>query len=425
MIDIKILREKPEIVKDSQRRRAADLGIIDQVLEHDKKWRTLLQKADKLKHKRNLINMEIAALKKAGKSAAEKIKGMQKLALGIRKNDESLERYKQTRDDQLCRIPNIIHTSVPPGKDESENVKLRAWGKIPKFSFKPQDHIDLGLNLDLFDTERAAKTSGARFYYLKNEVALLELALVNYSFNRLLKKGFTPIIPPTLVRERVMHGVGMLPLSKEEIYKVENEDLYMILTAEHAIASMHMDEILEKEELPKRYVAFSPCYRTEAGSHGRDTKGIFRTHQFDKVEMFTFCSPENSWEEHEFLLKNAEALVQGLKLPYRVMNICTGDLGNTAAKKYDIDAWLPGQNAYREIISCSNCTDYQARRLNIRYRTAPGAKPEPVHTINSTALAIGRTIVTILENYQQKDGSVKVPRVLQPYMGLKVIKRKD
>jgi len=199
----------------------------------------------------------------------------------------------------------------------------------------------------------------------------------------------------------------------------------MILTAEHAIVSMHMDEILEKEELPKRYVAFSPCYRTEAGSHGRDTKGIFRTHQFDKVEMFTFCSPENSWEEHEFLLKNAEALVQGLKLPYRVMNICTGDLGNTAAKKYDIDAWLPGQNAYREIISCSNCTDYQARRLNIRYRTAPGAKPEPVHTINSTALAIGRTIVTILENYQQKDGSVKVPRVLQPYMGLKVIKRKD
>ena len=424
MIDIKLLRENPEIVKDSQRRRGEDISIVDKVLEYDKEWRKLIQKRDELKHKKNEVGKEIAQLKKTLKDASKEINQMQTLSDKIEGLDKKIEETINKRDDILCRIPNVLHESVPEGKDETENVEVKKWGEIPKFKFTPKDHIDLGLSLDLFDIERAAKTSGARFYFLKNEAVMLELALINYAMTTLAKKGFTPLIPPNMVREKVMYGVGMLPMSREEIYKIEKEDLYMILTAEHAIGGFHMDEIFEASELPKRYVGLSPCYRTEAGSHGRDTKGIFRVHQFEKIEMFSFTKPEDSWKEHEFLLKNAEELVQGLKLPYRVVNVCTGEIGTTAAKKYDIEVWLPGQNKYRELISCSNATDYQARRLNTRYRINPGDKPIPVHTLNSTALAISRTIVAILENYQEKDGTVKVPKVLQKWTGFKEIKLK-
>jgi len=293
------------------------------------------------------------------------------------------------------------------------------------FKFDVKDHISLGAACELFDIERAAKTSGARFYFLKNEAVLLELALVNYALDYLIKQGFSPLIPPNLVRKRAMFGAGMLPSSPGEIYKIQDEDLYLILTSEHAIAGMHMDEVLEQDQLPARYCGFSPCYRTEAGAHGRDQKGIFRVHQFEKVEMFSFTTPEQSWDEHDLLLKHAETLVQGLKLPYKVTNICTADIGNTAAKKYDIEVWFPGQDAYREVISCSNCTDYQARRLNIRYHDPKMDKPLLVHTLNSTAMATSRTLVAIMENYQKSDGSIKLPKALQPYLGgLKEIQSK-
>jgi len=424
MISINLLRENPQVVKDSQRKRGFDTKIVDEVLKLDEKWRNSLKITEKLNHERNVASLEIAKLKKEGKTATPAIKKTREITSKIQKTAEQTEKLLADRDKVLCTLPNILHNSVPQGKDDSENKEVRKWGDKPKFPFKPKDHIDLCEALDLYDIERAAKASGARFYYLKNELTLLELALAQYALNYLTKNGFTPIIPPNLVRGEVMYGAGMLPDSRKEIYKIQDEDLYLILTSEHAICGLHLNEVVPEAQLPERYCGFSPCYRTEAGSHGRDTKGIFRVHQFNKVEMFSFTAPETSWEEHELFLANAEKLVQGLKLPYRVVNVCTGDMGNTAAKKYDLEAWLPGQNAYREIISCSNCTDYQARRLGARCRRAPGDKPRPMHTINSTALAIGRTAVAILENYQQKNGSVKIPTKLQPYMnGLKVIKR--
>ena len=422
MIDINLLRTSPEIAKDSQRRRGIDASIVDKVLEADKKWLSLKGESDELRAERNKLGEEIGKSKKKGENPVDLLNRVSIISGKIKKQEEELADLEQKRDALLLEIPNILHETVPQGKDESGNVEIKRVGKPTKFPFPPKDHIDLGLNLDLFDVERAAKTSGARFYFLKNEAVLLELALVHYAMDFLVKQGFTPVIVPDLVKERAMYGVGMLPHSPKEIFKIENDDLYLILTSEHAIAGMHMDETFNPDDLPKRYAGFSTCFRTEAGAHGRDTKGIFRVHQFDKVEMFVFSKPENSWKEHEALLKNAEQLVKGLELPYRVMNICTGDIGVVAAKKYDIDAWMPGQNAYREIISCSNCTDFQARRLNIRI--SRGMKTDVIHTLNSTALAIGRTIVAILENYQNKDGSITVPKVLQKYCGIKKITRK-
>jgi seryl-tRNA synthetase len=417
MIDIKLLRDNPEIIKDSQRKRGADLKVIDHAIDLDKKWRDEAKQLDELKHDRNQCNEEIARLKKSQKDASAKIKSMQKLGKKIANLEQETENTLNVRNDILSRIPNILHDSVPPGETEQDSVPISHWGKKPTFKFKPISHVDIGAACGIFDIERAAKTSGARFYFMKNEGVLLELALINYTMDYLNKAGFTLTIPPNLVRERAMFGAGMLPLYKDEIYKIENEELYLILTSEHALAGMHMDEVLEKEQLPLRYCGLSPCYRTEAGAHGRDQKGIFRVHQFEKVEMFTFTTPEQSWDEHDILLKHAEKLVQSLKIPYRVTNICTADMGSTASKKYDIEAWFPGQDAYRELISCSNCTDYQARRLNIRYRDPNTEKPTNVHTLNSTAMPISRAMVAIMENYQKSDGSFKIPKVLQQYMG--------
>lgn len=423
MIDINLLRTSPELVKDSQRKRGFDASIVDRVLHEDKKWRELKGALDNLRSEKNKTGEEIGKLKKAGKNPADILKKMSTLAEKIKEREAELASLEAKRDELLLEIPNILHETVPRGKDDSENAPIRTVGKPKKFSFTPKDHIDIGNALDLFDIERAAKTSGARFYFLKNEAALLELALVQYAMDFLVKKGFTPIIVPDLVNEKVMYGVGMLPHSKSEIFKIENHDLYLILTSEHAIGGLHMNETFNENELPKRYAGFSSCFRTEAGAHGRDTKGIFRVHQFEKIEMFVFCKPEDSWQEHEKLIANAEALVKGLELPYRVVNICTGDIGTVAAKKYDVEAWFPGQNKYREIISCSNCTDFQARRLNTRV-LRPGMKTDIIHTLNSTALALGRTIVAILENYQNKDGSVDVPKALQKYTGFKKISAK-
>jgi len=411
MIDISLLRDNPELFKDDLRKRKEPQNIVDDVLKLDKEWRNLLTDRDNLKAERNKVNLEIAKLKQAKKPAEKEIKAMQAIASKIKKADEKTEKKLAERDELLCTLPNLMHDSVLPGEDDKDNVVIRTVGKKPAIK-NPLDHIDLGLKHDLFDTERASKTSGARFYFLKNEGAELEMALAQYAMKVMIKEGFTPMIPPVLVREEVMYGVGMLPKSRNEIFKIENEDLYLVLTAEHSIGGYLMNETFEKTELP------------EAGSHGRDTKGIFRVHQFQKVEMFSFTEPEKSWEEHEKLLAIAEKLVKDLEIPYRLVNICTGDLGNIASKKYDIEAWLPGQGKYREIISCSNCTDYQARRLNIKYRPQAGERGIPLHTLNSTALALGRTIVAILENHQQADGTIKVPKVLHPYMSTKVIGKK-
>jgi seryl-tRNA synthetase len=318
----------------------------------------------------------------------------------------------------LMCIPNLLHETVPSGKDESDNVEIRRWGDIPKFAFPVKGHIDLGLNLNIIDVERAGKIAGARFFYLRRDAVLLDMALINFALEEISKKGYTPIEPPFLMRRRPYEGVVALSDFEDVLYKIQDEDLYLIATSEHPMAAMFMDEVLKAEDLPLKLVGVSANFRKEAGAHGKDTRGIFRTHQFNKVEQFVFSPPEDSWTIHEELIRNAEELVQKLGLAYRVVNVCTGDMGTVAAKRYDIEAWMPAQNSYREIISCSNDTDYQARRLNIRYREKEGASPKGfVHTLNSTALATGRTIVAIIENYQQKDGSVVVPEALRKYMG--------
>lgn len=416
MIDIKLIRETPEVVKEDLKRRDMDTSLVDNLVSLDRSWREALWGLEKLKQERNTKTADIARMKKSGEDATEQISLMQELSAKIKTLEEDSEKLKEILDQKMLEVPNILHDSVPYGKSDEDNEVVREVGDKTKLSFEPRDHIDLLEICDLVEIEKAAEVSGARFYYLKNEAVLLEFALVQYVIDTLVRRGFTPFVTPALIREEVMEGAGFLPAGRDDIYKIEDEKLYLVGTSEQALAGLHMNEILENPKLPLHYAGFSSCFRTEAGSHGRDTKGIFRVHQFDKVEMFFFTKPENSWDEHEFLLDTAEEIYCGLKIPYRVVNVCTSEIGVVAAKKYDIEAWLPGQGNYREIVSCSNCTDYQARRLKIRSRDNPGDKPEFVHTLNSTACAIARTIVAVLENYQNEDGSVTVPDVLKPYM---------
>jgi seryl-tRNA synthetase len=324
------------------------------------------------------------------------------------------------------QLPNLLDDTVPLGKDENDNVQVETWGTIPQFTFPIRNHIDLALNLDLIDMERAGKVSASRFFYLKNQAALLDMALMSFAIEELTKKGYTPIIPPYLIKREAYEGVTALGDFADVLYKAENEDLYLIATSEHPMAAMLMNEVLKEQDMPLKLAGISTCFRKEAGAHGKDTRGIFRTHQFNKIEQFIFCKPEDSAKLHEELLQNAEAMLQKIGLPYRVVNVCTGDIGTVAAKKYDIEAWIPAQNVYREVVSCSNCTDYQARRLGIRYREKEGAPTKGfVHTLNSTAIATGRTIVAILENNQQEDGTISIPQPLRKYMlNLEKIDRK-
>ena len=424
MLDIRLIREKPDYVRENLKRRndPEKLEMLDQLIEYDKKWRQSLTRLNELRHQRRELTNEIAQLKKQGKEIAQKIQEARKIDAEIESLEKQVEELSQKVKYYLMRLPNLLHDSVPYGVDENDNVTVKTWGEIPKFDFKVKDHIDLGLSLGILDLERAAKVSGARFYYLKGLGVLLDMALINFALNELVKKGYEPIEPPYMMRRKAYEGATALADFEEMLYKIEDEDLYLIATSEHPIAAMFMNEVLNAEDLPLKFAGVSACFRREAGAHGKDTRGIFRTHQFNKVEQFIFCLPEHSWEMHEELLRNAEELVQKLGLPYRVVNVCTGDIGSFAAKKYDIEVWMPAQNRYREIISCSNCTDYQARKLNIRYREKEGAPPKGVvHTLNSTALATGRTVVAILENYQQEDGSVVIPEVLRPYIGVERI----
>jgi len=420
MLDIKLIRASPELIRNNLKKRGdpENLRMLEELIEYDKRWRQLLTRLNEFRHERRSITTEIAALKKKGKDVSTRIPKAKKIDTEITALEKQVNECEEKTWYHLMRIPNLLHESVPIGKDEHDNAPIRAWGEIPKFSFPVKDHIDLGLSLDIMDIERAGKVAGARFFYLKREGVLLDMALMSFALEEMVKKDYMPIEPPFLMRRKPYEGVVALSDFENDLYKVENEDLYLIATSEHPIAAMLINEVLKAEELPLKLVGVSANFRKEAGAHGKDTRGIFRTHQFNKIEQFVFCKPEDSWKIHEELIQNAEELLQKLGLPYHAVNVCTGDIGTVAAKKYDIEAWMPAQNAYREIISCSNCTDYQARRLNIKYREKEGEPPKGfVHTLNSTAIATGRTIVAILENYQQEDDSVIVPEVLRKYMG--------
>jgi seryl-tRNA synthetase len=422
MLDIKLVRESPDVIrKDLKKRDRNDLiRKLDEAIELDRRWRDSLQVTESLRHQRNVLSSEIAQLKKEGKDATEKLRIVKDIPAKIKEEEEKTTRYQEKIREIMLILPNILHESVPVGADDTFNKVERTWGKKPDFKFKLKSHVDLLEEKDLGDTEKAAEISGSRFYYLKNELVLLDYALMKFALDHLHSKGYTLIEPPYLMRRKPYEAMTSMGDFEEVMYKVEGEDLYLIATSEHSVGPYHLNETIEAKKLPLRYAGVSPCFRKEAGSHGKDTKGIFRVHQFHKVEQFVFSLPEQSWEIHEELLKNAEELYQKLELPYRVVNICTGDIGSIAAKKYDIEVWMPAQNTYREVVSCSNCTDYQARRLQTRYQK--GEERGFVHTLNSTAIATTRTIVAIMENFQNEDGSINIPKALLPYMnGIKAI----
>ena len=419
MLDIKIIRKNPDLIRYDLKKRGDNesLKILEELIILDRKWRKALSKANKLRQKRGQINNEIIVLKKEEADITKKIRDVKKTSEEIKLIAEEVRNHRERMDCCLLRLPNILNESVPIGKDENDNVTVFEWGKIPVHDFPVKDHIALGLELKIIDLKRAAKTTGARFYYLKNEGVTIDFALMNFAINEMKKKEFVPIEPPFMMRRKPYEGVTAFRDFQEVLYKIENEDLYLIATSEHPIAAMYLNEVLNERDLPLKFVGVSPCFRKEAGAHGKDTKGIFRTHQFNKVEQFVFCKPEDSWKIHEELIENVKEIYERLELPFRVVNVCTGDIGTVAAKKYDLEVWMSAQQRFREVVSCSNCTDYQARRLNIRFRETEGRSPKGfVHTLNSTVIATGRTMVAILENFQEKDGSVIIPKVLRPFM---------
>jgi len=416
MLDLNFIRENSEVVKNACKNKNVNVNV-DRVLELDKKKRELMTEMETLKAEQNKISRggtENQAIFVQAKEIKQKIKEM----------EPELEEINGELKILLLQLPNIPFDDVPVGKDDSENVVLKKVGQ-PSLKLRPgeaKDYMELGEKLDLIDTERAAKVAGSRFGYLKNELVLLKFALVKLVMDIVVKKGFVPVIPPVMLKEEMARGTGYFEAGdKDEAYFLQQDNMFLVGTSEQSLIAMHANEILDEKKLPLRYVGFSTCFRREAGSYGKDTKGILRVHQFDKLEMVIFSKPEDSKKEHELLLQIEEKLMRALGLPYQVINICTGDLGRPAAKKYDIETWLPSENKYRETHSTSNCTDFQTRRLNIRYKDKNN-KMQFVHTLNGTAFAIGRILIMIMENYQQKDGSIKVPKALQKYSGFKVIK---
>lgn len=426
MLDIKFVEQNPDVIKKDLKKRKdiEKVKWVDDVIRRYKDYGKLLYDVQNLRKRRNDSSQEVAKLKNEGKSAARLLKEIKDIPGKIEKKEAVAEKLKEKIDWYLLRLPNVMHQSVPVGADDNDNKLVRKWGSPHKFAFKPRDHIDLTKALDLVDTDKASKVAGARFYYLKNELVLLNQALIKYALDFIVRRGYKLLQPPYMLRRDAIGGAIDLSDFEDVIYKVDGEDLYLIGTSEHPMLALHKDEIIEGG-LPVKYAAVSPCFRKEAGAHGRDTKGIFRVHQFEKVEQFIFCKPEDSWDMHEELIKNMEDFFRTLKMPYRIMNICTGDLGTVAAKKYDLDVWLPGQEKYREMGSCSNCTGYQSRRSAIRFRERTNEPTQYPHTLNSTLVATERALIAILENYQQKDGSIKIPDVLVPYMnGMKYIGKK-
>jgi seryl-tRNA synthetase len=415
MLDIKLIRQDPEAVTAALAKRGGSFAI-DQVLEEDAKRRTLVYEMEQLRAEQNVASEAIGAAKKAKQDASEAIAAMKTIKDRIAVLEEQVREVDAALADLLLGIPNLPDESLPVGTSDTDNREERKWGEIPKFDFEPKDHVAIGEALGLLDFECAAKLTGARFCLSRGAGARLERALINFMLDTHTgQHGYTEILPPFMVNSQSMQGTGQLPKFAADGFRITDTDYWLIPTAEVPVTNIHRDEILSDADLPIYYAAYTPCFRSEAGAYGKDTRGMIRQHQFNKVEMVKFTRPEDSWDELEKLTNNAEAILQALGLPYRVMTLCTGDLGFSAAKTYDLEVWLPGQSAYREISSCSNFTDYQARRANIRFKR--DKKPEFVHTINGSGLAVGRTLVAVLENYQQADGSVIVPEVLRGYMG--------
>lgn len=415
MLDINYIRQNPDKVKANNKIRQCKVDIAE-VLKLDAKRRDLVSQIDA---KRAELNQ-----KSKTKPTPEEIKKLKSLGEDIKAIEAKLKPVEDELHGLLIQLPNLTHESVPEGKDETGNVVVRSWGKKPKLDFKPKEHWELGEALDLIDAERGAKVSGARFWYLKGDLVMLEFALIQYAAQFMSARGFTPMLPPMLVRERAMYGTGFFPADKNEIYKVnESEDeLYLVGTAEVPLASYHADETIAVAEKPLKYFGFSSCFRREAGAAGKDMRGIIRGHQFDKIEMFVFASEQESWDMHEEMLAISEEFWQSLGIPYQVLNMCSGDIGAPNAKKYDIEGWLPGQGQYREVASCSHDTDFQARRLGIKYVDKDGSR-KYVHTLNNTVCALGRALVMIMENYQEEDGSIRVPEVLVPLFGKETISK--
>ncbi len=435
---MKLLREKPDELKEHVKKRYMDPSIVDEAYNADLEWRKLLTEIQELRHKHNVISREIPRLK--GDERKKKVEEAKQLLSMLESMEKKLKEVEERREKLLLSLPNIVHESVPIGPDESYNVPIRFWGKprvwtgfiesfkeqTEKYGFKveyevinwkPVGHADmLERVLGLGDTFKAGQVAGSRFYYLFNDIVFLDMALLAYAIDYLTSKGYVLVLPPYMLRYNVLMGVVDLDTFKDAIYKVEGEDLYLIATAEHSLAALHAWEDIPEEELPLKYVGISPCFRREAGAGSRDLKGIFRVHQFHKVEQYVYAKPEESWELMEELISNAEYLFQGLGLPYRIVNIASGDLGAPAAKKYDLEVWMPAQGVYREMVSCSNTTDWQSYRLKIRLIRRKGMVKEYVHTLNSTAIASTRTITAILENYQEPDGTIVIPRVLRNYL---------
>ena len=419
MLDVRLLRENPDLVRDNLKRRgeARYLTQLDALIEYDNVWRRSLTRLNDYRHQKNVLTNEIAIQKKKQQSTALKMGLVRELSQKIEGLEKQVEEYAEKVTNTLLTIPNLLHDSVPFGADEHDNVVVKVSGEPPKFDFQPQNHLDLALNLDLIDAERAAKIAGRGFIYLKGNLARLDYAIMVYAIDFLTERGYCLIEPPFMMRRKPYLGVTDLDFFGDQLYKIEGEDLYLIATSEHPMAAFYMDEVINQSDLPIKFIGISTNFRKEVGAHGKYTKGLFRMHQFNKIEQFIFCLPEDSWTLHEELEKNAEDLYASLGLCFRVVNVCTGDIGLIASKKYDIEVWM-ADGEYREAGSNSNCTDYQARRLNIRYRVKEGQAPAGfVHTLNNTALATSRTMMAILEQYQQRDGSILVPPVLQPYLG--------
>lgn len=413
MLDINFIRSHPKLVREAFRKRKVNISV-ENLLKIDEKRRKLIQEIEKLRKEKNAISR---TGKETNLAQAREIKE------ALKKKEPLLKKTEEELSKVLLSLPNIPDPEVPPGEGEEDNKVIRKWGEPPKFDFTPKGHLELGKTLDILDIERGVKVSGSGFYYLKNEGALMEMALMEYTIHKLIEKGFQFLLTPDLVKERAMVGTGFFPIEKDEVYQIERDQLYLVGTAEVPLASYRSDEILDENELPLRYTAFSSCFRREAGSYGKETRGVFRVHQFNKVEMFVISRAEDSEQEHQKLVTISEEIMQELKIPYEIVINCLGDLGFPNRKRYDLNAWMPYWNAYRETHSASNDSDFQARRLNIRYRTKKG-EIKFCHTLNNTALASPRIMVALLENYQRRDGSVAVPEVLYPYLKFRQIKPK-
>jgi len=419
MIDIKLIRENPELVKESQKKRGMDEKQVDQLLSLDKKWRELKDDSDKLRSSRNKVSEQINQAKKQGKNADKFIKEAKEIPEKLAKLEQELAHIADKRDSIWREIPNIVDKSVPIGGSEKNKV-IEEHGKIPKFKFTPKDHADLLIPLGLLDTQKASDVAASRFYYLKGDLVRLNYAIICFALDFLRSKEFTLVQPPYMLRRDILAGAIPLAAFEEMIYKIEGEDLYLIGTAEHAINAYHNNEIINVDK-PLRYAGISPCFRKEAGAHGKDTKGIFRIHQFEKVEQFIFCNPKDSWKEFDLILSNSREMLKQLEIPFRFIVLASGDMGRVPVKTIDFEGYFPSQKEYRELGSCSNCTDFQARRSNIRFLDK--GKSEFVHTLNNTAIATERMMACLVDNFQQQDGSIKIPKVLWKYTGFKEIKK--